>query len=121
MVGFVNVFVDPRVVFQSMDPVNEEIRKQQVKSHTRDKVRPTIFPHVLIQHALSPDLSQEPRKSQNVNDRRGDQGRFDLEPFLVLQESGVVFQPLVEEEEIRYRAEEKVEGVCAEEGNGEEG
>lgn len=78
VVGFVDMLVNPRMVFQSMDPIDEEIRKEQIKPNARDEIRPSIFPYFLIQLALSPNLAQEPREGHHVDYWRCDHRRFDF-------------------------------------------
>lgn len=72
VVGLVDVLVDRRVVLPSVNPVNPEIGKHQVKSNARDQVRPSVFVHVVVHFALSSNLTQEPRERHDDNDRRSD-------------------------------------------------
>ena len=61
VVGFVNVLVDPGVMFQTMNPVNEEIVEKHVQSDTQCQISPSVLVHIIIQHTLSMYLGHEPR------------------------------------------------------------
>jgi hypothetical protein len=72
VVRLVNVLVDPWVVFQTMNPIDEEIVEKHIQRHAKHHERPSILIHTVIQQALASNLGNEPRKCQDSNCRCGD-------------------------------------------------
>lgn len=65
-----NVLVDPRVVLQSVNPVDEEIGEEQVHSHARDQIRPSVITDIVVQLAVTVDLAEEPWQCHDIDDGR---------------------------------------------------
>lgn len=113
----VDILVDAWVVLQSVDPVDGNVVESHVQNGRNGQPGPAIALHIAIQQTVAADLGKKPRKSQDVDERNGGQGRLDLLAHLVLEEPRVVLQTSVEDEVIRQCAEDKVEGGCAELGD----
>lgn len=108
MVWLVDVLVDAGMVLETVDPVDEEIGEEEIQRYAEHKVRPSVIRDVVVDHGMSSDLSQKPRKRHGVDPRNGNHRRLDLHPNLILQKPRVVLQPPVEKAEIADRAEQKV-------------
>ena len=107
----VNIFVDGRVVFKTMDPVDGDIVENHVE-HCRDaEPSPSILAHIVVQQTLAANLSQENRQGQDVDERNSRHGGDYFLANLVLQETRVVLQPAVKDEVVGHGAEDKVEGA----------
>lgn len=61
VVRLVNVLVYSWVVFQSVNPVNEEIVEKQVQCDTECHVCPSVIGHIVVKHTLASDFGEEPR------------------------------------------------------------
>lgn len=66
VVGLVDVLVEPRVVLETVDPVDACIGKDKEEGHAEDGVRQPIVADVVVQQRVASDLAQEPGQGEEV-------------------------------------------------------
>jgi len=109
MVRLMHVLIDARVVFEAVNPVDEEVIPDHKHDCRNPKPSPTIVLDIGVKEALSSHLSQKEGKGHDIDPRNGLHRRYNLLSHLVLQETRVVLQTPVKDEVVRKRAEDPVE------------
>ncbi len=115
MVCLVDVLVYPRVVLQPVNPVNAEVGKAQKQRRTRHQVWPPVIIHSIVHFRMPSDLSNEPRQHQEVDPWRRNHARFDLQPNLILDISGMMFESTIKEEVVGEGTDYEVDDEGADE------
>jgi hypothetical protein len=106
-----------------MNPIDEIIRRRQEQYATCRGVDPTAVPfeegplepgstvlrEIRVHEGMSPDLEYEPGYDEGGDDGHGSEGELDLHSDLVLEESGVMFQPPIEEVIVGERRHAEIE------------
>lgn len=118
--GFVDVFVDARVMLQPVDPVDGEIVPDHEQHRRNEHPRPTVVANLGVQETVAAHLAEEPWQGHDVDEGHGAHGRDDFLANLVLEKTRVVLQPPVEDEIIRQRAENPVQRGGANLGDDED-
>ncbi len=121
VMSLVDMLVYPRVMFQSVNPVDCKVGEEQENDSACHQPWPPILVHPVVQFRMSSNLSKKPGQHHKVYPRCGHHTRLDLHPDLVLQETRVMFQSVVEEDVVRYGAEQEVEYEGSNECDGPHG
>ena len=114
----------------AVDPVDAVVREPQEERRAGDHVRDR-FPAAVgakralsdrvVHHAVAADVSDEPGEGEEVEEGEGLEGEHDLLVDLVLEEAGVEFHALVEDEVVGEGADGEVEEEDADVGDDVEG
>ena len=97
VVGLVNVLVQPRMVLESVDPVNGGIGKHEEEWYRKNGVPETVVRDVAVQLAVSSHFEHEPGHGHQVEGEESTERAFDLKSDLVLEETRMLHHLLVED------------------------
>ena len=115
---FVNMLINPWMMFQAMDPVYTEICTHQEHDRTRHKKWPPIFIHPVVQFRFPSDLGDEPREHEEIDPRCGDHARFDLQTDLILDITWMMLESTIEKEVVGQGADDVIQDERSDQRNG---
>lgn len=109
VVRLVNVFVDAGVVFESVNPINEEVVEDHVYNGRDEEPGPAVLIDVRVEKTVAADLGEEKGQTEKIYDRNGPERRHDFLGDLVFEESRVVLQSTVEDQVVGKGGEDEVD------------
>lgn len=109
VVRLVDVLVQPWVVFDSVDPVDEEVGENKEHWDREDSVCPSVLADVGVKFRVTTNFHDEPRDGEKVQWNESSHRRLNFKADLILEEPRMLLHLLVEKEVVGQAGKGEVE------------